>query len=105
MYKLWKESSPGIFTLTVPTGGGKTCASLAFALNHAKKNGMKRVIYVVPYCAIIDQTVDVYNKILGEENVLAHYSEAEFTDSESGKDPNQAELKNSLLKTGTCLLL
>ena len=88
-----KESSPGIFTLTVPTGGGKTCASLAFALNHAKKNGMKRVIYVVPYCAIIDQTVDVYNKILGEENVLAHYSEAEFTDSESGKDPNQAELK------------
>lgn len=88
-----KESDPGLFTLTVPTGGGKTGASLAFALNHARKNGMKRVIYVVPYCAIIDQTVNVYEKILGEENVLAHYSEAEFGDSEKDKDPDLAECK------------
>ena len=87
------ESDPGLFTLTVPTGGGKTGASLAFALYHAQKNGMKRVIYVVPYCAIIDQTVDVYNRILGEENVLAHYSEADFMDSEDGKDSKHAEQK------------
>lgn len=88
-----KESNPGLYTLTVPTGGGKTGASLAFALNHSKKNDMKRVIYVVPYCAIIDQTVDVYNKILGEENVLAHYSEAEIMDTEDGKDSKNAEQK------------
>ena len=73
-----KTTKPDLFTLTVPTGGGKTIASMAFALEHAKKNNLKRVIYVIPYCAIIDQTVDKYVEIFGENNVLAHYSEAQY---------------------------
>lgn len=72
-----KESERGLFTLTVPTGGGKTFASLAFALEHAVKNSMDRVIYVVPYTSIIDQTVEKFREILGAKNVLAHYSGAD----------------------------
>lgn len=72
------EKAPGIYSLTAPTGGGKTLSSMLWALRHAVKYGKHRIIIAIPYTSIIVQTAEVLTKIFGTENVLAHYSTNDF---------------------------
>ncbi|WP_144499631.1 CRISPR-associated helicase Cas3' [Bacillus sp. FDAARGOS_235] len=83
------ERPSGIYTLSIPTGGGKTLASLRYALKHAKLHNKKRIIYVVPYTTIIEQNAEEVRRILEDEaNILEHHSNIveEFNENDESED-------------------
>jgi len=92
------EWKPGLFSLTVPTGGGKTLSSLAFALKHAQLYNKSRIIYAIPFTSIIEQNADVFRKFIGNEAVLEHHSNLDVApEKENSKARLAAENWNAAL--------
>lgn len=81
------QHDAGLFSLTVPTGGGKTLSGMAFAIDHAMKHKKQRIIYVIPYTSIIEQTSAILKSILGDDNVIEHHSNL---------DPDKETLRSKL---------
>lgn len=87
---------PNLFTLTVPTGGGKTFSSMAFALNHLKYNDLKRIICVIPYTSIIEQNAEKYKDIFGKQNILENHSNFDFDKSADDNKEGYKTLEEKL---------
>lgn len=86
------ESDPGIYTLSLPTGAGKTISSMAWALEMAIRNHHDRIIYVIPYTSIITQTAMVFREIFGKENILEHHSEVVVVEQQGEGDSGDEQM-------------
>lgn len=83
---------PGLFTLNVPTGGGKTLASLGFALDHARIHGLSRIVYAIPFTSVIEQTAAIFREVLGGDVVLEHHSAIDAEDGREGSSRDKMRL-------------
>ena len=81
----------GYYSLFLPTGGGKTLSSMAWALETALNHKAQRIIYVIPYTSIITQTAGIFREIFGEENVLEHHSDISFSGDEASQEAERYE--------------
>jgi len=90
----YAENPGGLFTLTAPTGSGKTKSGLAFAFKHAVLHGKRRVIYIAPYNTIIEQNATVFEEIFGKENVLRHYGNHHYDDKNEESSNKRLSAEN-----------
>lgn len=92
MCRVSSECIPDFYSLTVPTGGGKTLSSILWALKHAIKNNKHRIIIAIPYTSIITQTASLLQHIFGEENVLEHHSNVDLSSMNNPDIANKHKL-------------
>jgi CRISPR-associated endonuclease/helicase Cas3 len=96
----FSNNPKGIYQLMVPTGGGKTLASLRFALHHAKNNEMERIIYAAPYMSILDQNADVIKNIFNRDDIMLEHHSNIIKESE-----NEAEMWKHLTENWDCPII
>lgn len=91
------QQAQGIYTLTVPTGGGKTLASLRFALQHAKKYSLERIVYIIPFTSIIEQNAAEIRKVLEEKQSDGSYDGKWVLEQHSNLEPDVQTWQSKLI--------